>query len=173
MLPNHGCAGALLTDLYQLTMAYGYWKAGKADQEAVFELFFRKPPFQCGFTIAAGLAPAIDFLGAFCFTDDDTAFLGTLRGNDNQPLFEGKFLDYLKALRFTCDVQAIPEGTVVFPQKLLLRIQGPIAHLSGQVDVVGLHERYGLRLSCDLLACITEFRGKRCGMGDALQQKAL
>ena len=65
MLPNHGCAGALLTDLYQLTMAYGYWKSGKADQEAVFELFFRKPPFQCGFTFAAGLAPAIDFLGCF------------------------------------------------------------------------------------------------------------
>jgi len=126
MLPNHGCAGALLTDLYQLTMAYGYWKAGKADQEAGFELFFRKPPFQCGFTVAAGLAPAVDFLGAFCFTDDDTAFLGTLRGNDNQPLFEGKFLDFLKALRFTCDVHAIPEGTVVFPQEPLLRIQGPI-----------------------------------------------
>ena len=126
MLPNQTCAGALLTDLYQLTMAYGYWKAGKADQEAVFELFFRKAPFQCGFTLAAGLAPAIDFLGAFCFTDDDAAFLGTLRGNDNQPLFDGKFLDYLKALRFTCDIHAIPEGTVVFPQEPLLRVQGPI-----------------------------------------------
>ena len=55
MQPNHRCAGALLTDLYQLTMAYGYWKSGKADQEAVFELFFRKAPFQCGFTIAAGI----------------------------------------------------------------------------------------------------------------------
>jgi len=126
MLPNQGGAGALLTDLYQLTMAYGYWKAGKADQEAVFELFFRKPPFQCGFTIAAGLAPAIDFLAAFSFTDDDTAFLGTLRGNDGQALFDGKFLDYLKALHFTGDVHAIPEGTVVFPQEPLLRIQGPI-----------------------------------------------
>ena len=126
MLPNHGCAGALLTDLYQLTMAYGYWKAGKADQEAVFELFFRKPPFQCGFTVAAGLAPAIDFLSAFCFTDDDAAFLGTLHGNDGQALFDGQFLDYLKALRFTCDVHAIPEGTVVFPQEPLLRIRGPI-----------------------------------------------
>jgi nicotinate phosphoribosyltransferase len=107
-------------------MAYGYWKSGKADQEAVFELFFRKPPFQCGFTLAAGLAPAIDFLGAFCFTDDDTAFLRTLEGNDGQPLFDGGFLDYLKNLRFTCDVHAIPEGTVVFPQEPLMRIQGPI-----------------------------------------------
>jgi len=125
-VPNPGCAGALLTDLYQLTMACGYWKAGKADQEAVFELFFRKAPFQCGFTVAAGLAPAIDFLGAFCFTDDDTAFLGTLRGNDRQPLFDAGFLDYLKGFRFACDVHAIPEGTVVFPQEPLLRVQGPI-----------------------------------------------
>ena len=124
--PNRQCAGALLTDLYQLTMAYGYWKSGKADQEAVFELFFRKPPFQCGFTVAAGLAPAIDFLSAFCFTEDDTAFLATLHGNDGQPLFDDKFLDYLKTLRFSCDVHAIPEGTVVFPQEPLMRIQGPI-----------------------------------------------
>lgn len=126
MLLNQSCASPLLTDLYQLTMAYGYWKAGKAEQEAVFELFFRKPPFQCGFTVAAGLTPVIDFLGAFCFTEDDVAYLRTLRGNDDRPLFEGKFLDYLKALRFTCDVHAIPEGTVVFPQEPLLRIQGPI-----------------------------------------------
>jgi nicotinate phosphoribosyltransferase len=126
MLSNNGCAGALLTDLYQLTMAYGYWKAGKADQEAVFELSFRKPPFQCGFTVAAGLSPVIDFLSAFCFKDDDTAFLATLRGNDGQPLFDAKFLDYLKGLRFSCDVHAIPEGTVVFPQEPLLRVQGPI-----------------------------------------------
>ena len=126
MLPNTGCAGALLTDLYQLTMAYGYWKSGKADQEAVFELFFRKPPFQSGFTLAAGLAPAIDFLGAFCFTDEDAAFLRTLQGNDDRPLFDGGFLDYLKDLRFTGEVHAVPEGTVVFPQEPLMRIQGPI-----------------------------------------------
>ncbi|HEX9046501.1 MAG TPA: nicotinate phosphoribosyltransferase [Verrucomicrobiae bacterium] len=125
-LPLYGCAGALLTDLYQLTMAYGYWKTGKADQEAVFELFFRKAPFQSGFTLAAGLAPAIEFLSAFCFTPEDTAFLGTLRGNDGQPLFEQAFLDYLQRLKFSCDVHAIPEGTVVFPQEPLLRVQGPI-----------------------------------------------
>lgn len=126
MLPNLGGAGALLTDLYQLTMAYGYWKSGKAEQEAVFELFFRKPPFQCGFTVAAGLAPAIDFLSAFRVTKDDTAFLRTLQGNDGQPMFEPKFLEYLEGLKFSCDVQAIPEGTLVFPAEPLMRVQGPI-----------------------------------------------
>src|ERR1700749_2609999 len=106
---NLSGAGALLTDLYQLTMAYGYWKSGKADQEAVFELFFRKPPFQCGFTVAAGLAPAIDFIQAFSFTTEDAAYLASLRGNDGKPLFEEGFLQYLKNLRLTCDVHGIPE----------------------------------------------------------------
>ena len=64
---------ALLTDLYQLTMAQGYWKAGKADQEAVFHLFFRKNPFQGGFTMAAGLADALAFLQAFRFEASDLA----------------------------------------------------------------------------------------------------
>jgi len=123
---NNGCAAALLTDLYELTMACAYWKAGKAGQEAVFELFFRRPPFQSGFTVAAGLAPVIDFLSAFCFTDEDLAYLATLTGNDGRPLLDPRFLDYLKGLRLTCDVYAVPEGTVVFPREPLLRIQGPI-----------------------------------------------
>src|SRR5882724_673300 len=117
---------ALLTDLYQLTMAYGYWKSGRAEREAVFHLFFRNSPFQCGFTLTAGLAPTVEFLQAFQFTEDDLAFLGTLRGNDDQPLFDRGFLDYLGTSRFSCDVDAIPEGTAVFPQEPLLRIQGPI-----------------------------------------------
>src|SRR5882672_2428773 len=87
---------ALLTDLYQLTMAYGYWKSGRADREAVFHLFFRKAPFQYGFTIAAGLATVIDFLNAFHFTEADLRFLSDMAGNNGQPLFEPGFLEYLK-----------------------------------------------------------------------------
>ncbi len=117
---------ALLTDLYQITMAYGYWKSGRAEQEAVFELIFRKAPFQGGFTIAAGLAPAIDFIRAFRFTEDDVAYLATLMGNDQRPLFEPGFLAYLRDLQFTGQLHAIPEGTVVFANEPLLRIQGPI-----------------------------------------------
>ena len=117
---------ALLTDLYQLTMAYGYWKSGRAEREAVFHLFFRKAPFQSGFTIAAGLETAIDFLKAFHFTEADLQFLATLTGNDGKPLFEAGFLDHLRTLKFACDVDAVPEGTVVFPHEPLLRITGPI-----------------------------------------------
>ena len=60
--PNRPVAQALLTDLYQLTMAYAYWKSGKADQEAVFHLLFRKQPFQGGFTLCAGLADCLQYL---------------------------------------------------------------------------------------------------------------
>jgi nicotinate phosphoribosyltransferase len=68
----------------------------------------------------------MDFLSAFCFTEDDTAFLATLTGNDGQPLLDAGFLDYLKGLKLSCDVHAVPEGTIVFPKEPLLRIQGPI-----------------------------------------------
>lgn len=117
---------SLLTDLYQLTMAYGYWKAGMGEQEAVFHLFFRKHPFKGGFTIACGLEYAIDYLENFNLNDDDIEYLSGLKGNDGKELFEMDFLEYLREMTFTCDVQAIPEGTVVFPNEPLIRIQGPI-----------------------------------------------
>ncbi len=116
----------LLTDLYQLTMAYGYWKTGSTDKEAVFNLTFRKNPFQGGYTLLAGLEYVLEFLRGFTFTDDDVAFLADLRGNDAKPLFEKAFLDYLRQMRFSCDVHAIPEGTVAFPQEPVIRVQGPI-----------------------------------------------
>lgn len=116
----------LLTDLYQLTMAYGYWRSGNADQRAVFHLSFRKNPFNGGFTIAAGLSDAVEFLRQFHFQDSELNFLSTLKGGDGRPLFEGEFLKYLEKLRFRCDIDAIQEGTVVFPHEPLLRIEGPI-----------------------------------------------
>ncbi|HXT99615.1 MAG TPA: nicotinate phosphoribosyltransferase, partial [Polyangia bacterium] len=117
---------ALLTDLYQLTMAYGYWKSARADDEAVFSLFFRKAPFGSGYTVACGLAPVIDYIEGFRFQPDDLEYLGGLTGNDGGRLFEKAFLDYLAELRPAVTVHGIPEGTVVFPHEPLLRIQGPI-----------------------------------------------
>jgi nicotinic acid phosphoribosyltransferase len=65
---------ALLTDLYEVTMAYGYWKTAKADHEAVFHLSFRKNPFGGGFTLCSGLADAIDFLAHFRFKEDELRY---------------------------------------------------------------------------------------------------
>ncbi len=118
---------ALFTDLYQLTMAYGYWKTGVAETRASFSLFFRKAPFQSGYTIAAGLGPAVEYLSGLKFHDDDLEYLATLTGNDDERLFEDEFLEYLRRFEWTCDVDAIPEGRVVFPNEPLLRVTGPIA----------------------------------------------
>ncbi|HWB09246.1 MAG TPA: nicotinate phosphoribosyltransferase [Pirellulales bacterium] len=117
---------ALLTDLYELTMAYGYWKSGTAEREAVFHLAFRHCPFHGGFTVACGLAYAIDWLSHLRFDDEDLAYLGSLTGVDGQPLFERPFLDELGRMEFRCDVDAIPEGTLVFPHEPLVRVQGEI-----------------------------------------------
>ncbi len=121
----------LLTDLYQLTMAYGYWKLGRSDQQAVFHLFFRKPPFGGGYAIAAGLSHVVDLLRSFKFEACDLEYLATLEGNDGRPLFEKGFLDYLGELRFSCDVDAVPEGTAVFGNEPMVRVRGPI--LQGQL----------------------------------------
>jgi nicotinate phosphoribosyltransferase len=117
---------ALLTDLYELTMAYGYLRAGKADDVAVFHLYFRENPFGGGYTIAAGLETGVRYLEELCFRGDDLRFLAAQKGNDGGPLFPDDFLVYLEQMRFTCDVDAVPEGTVVFPHEPLLRVRGPI-----------------------------------------------
>ncbi len=117
---------ALLTDLYQLTMAYGYWKSGLTDREAVFHLSFRHNPFQGGFAVACGLSYVLEFLSQLKFSDDDLAYLRGLTGHDGNPLFEPAFLDYLRALSFNCDLNALPEGTLAFAHEPLLRVQGPL-----------------------------------------------
>src|SRR3954463_16642518 len=117
---------AMLTDLYQLTMACAYWKSGTANQEAAFHLCFRSAPFNGGFTIACGLAQAIDYLRTFRFEDSDLSYLATIQGQDKKPIFDSDFLKYLADLHLECDVDAVPEGTVVFPHEPLMRVQGPI-----------------------------------------------
>src|SRR5688572_20891708 len=122
----YGGSLALLTDLYQLSMACGYWKAGHSEREAVFHLTFRRPPFGGGYAIAAGIASALTYLRRFQVTDDDVAYLATLTDNEDKPLFERGFLDYLRAMRMSLTVDAVPEGAVVFAHEPILRVRGPI-----------------------------------------------
>jgi len=124
----YGGSLALLTDLYQLTMAAGYWKTGTSEREAVFHLTFRRSPFEGGYAIAAGIAPALAFLARMKFTSDDLAFLATLRDAKERPLFEDGFLAYLQDFKFACTVDAMPEGSLVFPHEPIIRVTGPIAH---------------------------------------------
>ncbi len=120
------CSLALLTDLYELTMAYGYWKSGTHTKEAVFNLFYRQNPFKSGFGIVCGLQDILELLQNFCFDAGDLAYLAGLKGDDGQPIFDAAFLEYLRKLKFSCDVDVIPEGTVVFPHEPLVRVRGPI-----------------------------------------------
>jgi nicotinate phosphoribosyltransferase len=116
----------LLTDLYELTMAYAYWKSATASKEAAFYLSFRQAPFKGGFTIVSGLGPAINYLRTLSFTESDLAYLQSLPASNKTPLFEPAFIEELRRFRFTCDVDAVPEGTLAFPHEPLLRVQGPI-----------------------------------------------
>lgn len=111
---------ALLADLYELTMAYGYWKQGMLDWDGAFHLFFRKKPFQAEYAVAAGLETAIQWINQLQFSDSDLEYLEGL------DLFEEGFLDYLSNMRFTCDIDAVEEGRVVFPYEPLVRVKGPI-----------------------------------------------
>ena len=115
---------ALLTDLYQLTMAQGYWKLGIADREAVFHLYFRTAPFGGGYSLACGLEDVVRHLENLRFDANDLEYLASLKGNDEQPLFDRDFLAALGNLEWTLDVDAIPEGTVVFPNEPLVRVSG-------------------------------------------------
>lgn len=117
---------ALMTDLYQLTMAYAYWKNGLHNRRAVFHLFYRKAPFSLPYTVTAGLELAADYIQNFRFTAEDVQYLGGLTGSDDKPLFDEGFLNYLQRMQFACNVDAIPEGVLSFPDQPLVRVEGPI-----------------------------------------------
>src|SRR5947209_6669699 len=126
MRPPQQNFSALTTDLYEVTMACGYWKAGVRDYEAAFHVTFRENPFGGEFTLACGLATAIEFLRGFHFDETEIDYLASQHGNDGKPLFDPGFLGYLRSLRLTCDIDAVPEGTLVFPNEPLIRLCGPV-----------------------------------------------
>ena len=114
-MKNYFSGNALFTDFYELTMAQGYWKEGM-NQKVVFDMFFRKNPFNGGFSVLAGNEPLLDAITEFSFGDDDIEYLRS------QKIFEDGFLEYLKTWKFTGDLYTMDEGTVIFPQEPLVRI---------------------------------------------------
>lgn len=116
----------LLTDLYQLTMAAGYYDRKLHQRKAIFHLFYRTAPFGGTAAIAAGLPLAIDLINRLRFSADDVQYLGRLKGANGEPLFREPFLNYLQRMKFTGTVHAIPEGEIVYPHEPLLRIEAPL-----------------------------------------------
>jgi len=117
---------ALFADLYELTMAQVYWSEGMAGWEGAFHYSYRNAPRGGGYAIACGLESVIDYLRNLAFTDDDISYLATIPGSDGKPVFKPDFLESLHGLKFDCDVDAVPEGTVVFPNEPIIRITGPL-----------------------------------------------
>lgn len=117
---------SLLTDLYELTMAYAYWKHKIADRKAVFQLFFRKPPFQGSVAVCAGAQVACEYIEHFAFAQDDLHYLASLKNPGGGTLFEEEFLYYLEKLEMSLNVDAMEEGTPVFPFEPMVRVEGPI-----------------------------------------------
>lgn len=116
----------LITDLYQLTMAHAYWQQGRLQDEGIFHAYFRRAPFGLSYAIAAGLDPLIEAIQDYRFTVPDIQYLGGLRGADGKPLFGEGFLNYLQRMELQCDIDAIPEGTIVRPDQPLVRVRGPL-----------------------------------------------
>jgi len=110
----------MLTDLYQLTMMQGYLVNGCKNKEAVFDVFFRSLPFKGGYALAAGLEQVVEYIENLAFREEDLAYLRSLN------LFSEELIKELSNLRFTGDIDAVPEGTPVFPYEPLIRVKGRI-----------------------------------------------
>ena len=109
----------MLCDFYELTMGNGYFKNGLKDRICYFDLFFRKIPDGGGFAIACGLEQVINYIENLHFSDDDIEFLR------DKAIFSEDFLEYLKVFKFTGDIYAVPEGTVVFPNEPIVTVRAP------------------------------------------------
>ncbi len=112
-------SNALLTDLYQLTMMQGLFETNRHRTKCVFDRFYRRNPFGNAYSVVAGLEHVITYLENLSFSEDDISYLRSTG------IFREPFLAYLKEFHFTGDLYAIPEGTVVFPQEILVRVEAP------------------------------------------------
>jgi len=117
---------ALTTDLYQLTMAQAYTVNGITNLEACFYLHFRENPFKGGYSVACGLTQILEFIDSFQFTDADCSYLSTLNTSAGKPLFKPEFIENLSKMKLAIDLDAVLEGTVVFPNEPVIRVRGPI-----------------------------------------------
>ncbi len=116
----------LLTDLYQLTMAQGYWKTGQGETEACFHAYFRDYPFHGGYAIACGTDQLASLVENFAFSAQDIEYLRGLEAPGGGSMFADDFLAFLSTFKLRVNIDAVREGTVVFPHEPIVRVTGPI-----------------------------------------------
>ena len=143
----------LFTDLYELTMAAGYWQHG-IEADATFSLYLRRQP-QRGYYVAAGLASVLNMLEGFRFQESDLEYLRQLG------LFKPRFLDYLQGLHFNGDVWALPEGAIFFPDEPILEITAPLIQAqlleTYIINTIGLHTLIATKAS----RCVHAAKGRK------------
>ena len=110
----------LLTDLYQLTMLNGYFEKNIHEDMVIFDMFFRKNACNGGYTIVCGIEQFVEYINNIHFSEDDLAYLKSLN------LFSDKFLTFLKDFKFTGDIYAVEEGTIMFPNEPILTVKAPL-----------------------------------------------
>ena len=116
----------LNTDLYELTMAQGFWESGLFGSEACFNAFFRENPFGGGYAVACGTGQIAELVENFVFTDEDIDYLSSLTAPGGGPMFKPAFLEFLRGHKLDLTIDAAPEGEVVFPREPMVRVMGPI-----------------------------------------------
>lgn len=131
----------MMTDFYELTMAQTYFDSGKKDEVAYFDVFFRKNPFEGGYTITNGLDNIIEYINNFSFDEEDIEYLRSTN------CFKEEFLNYLKDLKFTGDIYAIPDGTPVFPNEPVITIKAPIIEAQIIETAILAHFNHGSLVS--------------------------
>ncbi len=143
----------MMTDFYELTMAQTYFDAGKKDEIAYFDTFFRKNPFEGGYTISNGVDNIIEYINNFKFTEEDIEYL------KEQEKFTEEFLDYLKDIKFTGDIYAVPDGTPVFPNEPVITVKAPIIEAQIIETAVLAHFNHGSLVSTAAKRITNEAKG--------------
>ncbi len=166
---THGGEG-LFADLYLLTMAYAYWREGRTQPRAVFDLFFRGSPFGGGYAVVAGLDRALAFIRGWRFSEPEIDYLASLH-----MFAEPAFLDFLREQAFTGDVEAMAEGTVAFAHEPLLRVTAPLVQATavetGLLNAVGFPSAVATKATRIVRAAegrpVVEFGARRAPGRDA------